>query len=96
MFNKSIKVKDIKVNLKRSQETYCYHAKIYIGNYLVGSAQNDGHGATTSVEIKDEFKDAFNKIIDAMEKIDIGLNYKIKMTPDLLVDFAVHDHVEGK
>lgn len=98
MTNKVITVKNIRVNERRSYETYYYDAELYIGSKLIGTAHNYGQGGLSLVEIKDQFKDEVNQIIGAMDDADIGLSYphKVKMTLDLYVDCAVYDYANEK
>lgn len=48
-----VELKKLQIVARLSEETVCFVADVYVGGKKVGTAENDGHGGNTNVQIRD-------------------------------------------
>lgn len=93
----NIKLKNIKIYDKLSNETTCFTAEIYNGRFHIGSAENEGNGGMTIItpctvrlKIFNETERYINNLPDIEYPKDDKLpNLKVKSTFVNWVDFQV-------
>ena len=97
-----IELKSIHVNLRMSEETYCFDAKLYYNGKHIANCYNHGHGAATSINpvynqnprLNDANRamvkeaEAFCKTLPPVDGYDMDLEY--------FVDNAIHMFCKNK
>lgn len=96
-----IKLKNIHVDFRLSEETNAFTANLFIDGKNVGTAINDGHGGMTNCRAKDQKGAALireaeiwcEQLPPEVVKLEDGSGHNLSISLDYYVDKLVDEHI---